>query len=484
MDISDLELLFSSPRDYIVDYFNNIRNEINTVYETQKKAKTTEEIRKKLEINYDNLMNKLKSIQEDCLKHMLTNKYELKITVESGQIIEQIKSKIEYVNTTFNDETTEDLDEYESYEREQEYNALCAEIDQLIYNQITKLEQIALNNKTVLFLQEKESKIPDFFESMDYLTTVGKLIVFNDKYFSRECLSGITNKFHMDISFTSLTNDLVKSINIKKILEKNKSSNQIDEFNINDYDFEKIEIINRQVKELDPACFQDIKGVRLIDLNFNMFKSIDERIFNGLSGLQIVNLLKNKLTSIPVNLFSGLTSLKEIYLRENQLKQLDGRAFNGLANLETLDLTSNLLRSLDVNTFKGLSKLKELYLGCNLLKEIDPNIFKDLVSINEINLSHNQLERVDLHFNGLATLKCLALHENHLNSIDANAFNGLDSVEKILLNNNELKTLDANLFSKLNNLKNVFLYDNQFENDQKRNDLFKFAHKNVEVLFV
>ena len=94
MDINDLELLFSSPKDYIHEYFSNLRSEIDGLYEKQKNVKTTDEIKQKLSENYEKLISKLKSLEDECLKKIITNKYEPKVTTESGEILNEIKSKI------------------------------------------------------------------------------------------------------------------------------------------------------------------------------------------------------------------------------------------------------------------------------------------------------------------------------------------------------------------------------------------------------
>ena len=78
-----------------------------------------------------------------------------------------------------------------------------------------------------------------------------------------------------------LTDSFVKSINLKNILEKNESNSPIDEIAINERDYERVEIINRQILQVDPLCFMGVKNPKLIDLNFNKIKSVDENLFKG-----------------------------------------------------------------------------------------------------------------------------------------------------------------------------------------------------------
>ena len=99
-----------------------------------------------------------------------------------------------------NDDVSENDEEYGEYDEEGEYEdeydpdyyILEKEIEDLIHTTISSLEKIVLNNKTILFLEEENCKLPNLFESMDFLTTFGKLLIFKDTYFSRACLSGIT----------------------------------------------------------------------------------------------------------------------------------------------------------------------------------------------------------------------------------------------------------------------------------------------------
>ena len=189
MDINDLDLLFNSPKDYLLKYFDELRSEINSHYNKQCEAKLADEVKQKLDENLKKLMEKIKSYETECLENVSSNKYDAKQTDESGQILNLIHSKIDYFTVKFSYDETDNQEEEQD---EAEYTAMEQEITDLIYKEIAKLEQIVLLNKTMLFVEENDCKISNLFEQMDYLTTVGKLLFFTDQYFSRECLFVVT----------------------------------------------------------------------------------------------------------------------------------------------------------------------------------------------------------------------------------------------------------------------------------------------------
>jgi hypothetical protein len=195
MDLNDLELLIKSPKDYILKYFNDSRETITALYKTRKETKLTNELSIKLDENYKLLTSKIDQLEKECLNNFSANKYDNKIKESNDLILETIHQKIEYFTNKYtnqnNDQENEEYDEYEE-EYDPEYYILEKEIEDLIHATISSLEKIIFNNKTILFLEEEMCKIPNLFQSMDFLTTIGKLLIFKDKYFSRSCLSGIT----------------------------------------------------------------------------------------------------------------------------------------------------------------------------------------------------------------------------------------------------------------------------------------------------
>ena len=157
MDNDDLELLFNSPKQYLKKYFDELRNEIKIIYEKKCESKqTNEEIKSKLNDNYETLILKIKSYEQECLGNISTDKYDAKQIEETSQIIDSIHSKIDYFTNKFSYD--EEKEQEEEQEEEQEYDsaeyyALEQEITDLIYAEIAKLEKILFLNKTILFIE-------------------------------------------------------------------------------------------------------------------------------------------------------------------------------------------------------------------------------------------------------------------------------------------------------------------------------------------
>lgn len=189
MDLNDLELLIKSPKDYILKYFNDSRETITALYKTRKETKLTNELSIKLDENYKLLTSKIDQLEKECLNNFSANKYDNKIKESNDSILETIHQKIEYFTNKY---TNQNIDQENEEYDDPEYYILEKEIEDLIHATISSLENIIFNNKTILFLEEEMCKVPNLFQSMDFLTTIGKLLIFKDKYFSRSCLSGIT----------------------------------------------------------------------------------------------------------------------------------------------------------------------------------------------------------------------------------------------------------------------------------------------------
>ena len=76
--------------------------------------------------------------------------------------------------------------------------------------------------------------------------------------------------------------------------------------------------------------------------------------------------------------------------------------------------------------YNDWNKTERLYLGDNVIEKLEANTFQ-----------------------GLSSLRFLALNNNFLKDIKTNAFKGLKSLKKLYLQNNHLSTLECNVFDPL-----------------------------------
>jgi hypothetical protein len=437
--LESFESLFKFPRLYLSKRFDTIRSEIDLAYEKQATIRISEEMKNKLKDNYLSMINLVNSHETECFKHFPKNQFESQITAETQKCIDLINSKIQLLENAVKDgkgEPTFDVNGDPEEDSDEFFDDIQL-IEDLIYDQKFKLEKTLMQNKTLLFLEETSclADTNKVFSRMDYLTTAGKLYFITNEYFGKRGLHSILNKIAIDGSYMQrLTNETTKSMHLKKYLEDNPTSNQIEQMIYPTSSFDKFEIINRQVRFLHADMFQGLKNLKYIDLNFNIIKEIDENLFRGLNELETLILLKNKIEFIPATTLRDLKNLKLFHLRENHLNKLDAKTFQGCDNLEVIYFYYNRLKSIPNDVFNGLSNLREIYLGGNFLTRLDKNLFKGLKSLRELYLSHNQIS-----------------------DLDDDAFKDLDNLVSLMLNNNRLSLLTCKMLNGLNNLKKLWV---------------------------
>ena len=77
---------------------------------------------------------------------------------------------------------------------------------------------------------------------------------------------------------------------------------------------------NNNLKTINPATFNGLSSLRILNLTKNNLKSIDSALFKELRLLQILDLDDNFLTEIFP--FSGLNSLEGLYISHNKIKKI------------------------------------------------------------------------------------------------------------------------------------------------------------------
>ncbi len=181
-ELEELEALVQMPRLYLNNFFLNLRNEVDLAVAKQSQIKVTQEITLKLNENYELMIDKINEFERECLARPVKNIFTKAELEEAIKMIEFIRERIR--NLSIQD----DEDDGENGKLDD----LIMEIEDLIYDETNRLERIIFLNKTMIFLEENNSKLNDCFNKMNYLTSAGKLIFITNEYFGKRGLSNIT----------------------------------------------------------------------------------------------------------------------------------------------------------------------------------------------------------------------------------------------------------------------------------------------------
>ena len=133
-----------------------------------------------------------------------------------------------------------------------------------------------------------------------------------------------------------------------------------------------------------------------------------------------------------------------------------------LALITNLNLSDQNITALKAGDFDGLSSLRTLALYKNTLSSLPAGTFSGLSSLNSLDLGSNQLSSLPAGiFSGLSALNRINLSYNRLSSLPAGLFSGLSSLSSLSLSSNQLSSLPAGLFSGLSSLDWLSLSSNR-----------------------
>lgn len=423
------------------------------------------------EVQFKDVLYKIKTderTQADIIAN--TPKYSSKFEGISKNIREV------YVNTTFDEDLQEDVDNYNYF-----VTATYQDIpDEKLYTCIQK-SYWELNNDT------------EFPEDYKKILTTEELKTIT----TLDCEGDKNNPFgvvHGLVGIDKLVN--LKEINLKnndlpivdltqnKLIEKvNVSNSNVEYLYLTDLDkLETLDASDNNITELNLDSNQALKELDLsnnylsninvlnntlltkLNLENNELYSIDLILNDSLEELKLSknNLLNldlsanmnlktllvndNSLIMIMINTIDTLTTLD---VSNNNLESID---LSGNTNLETLKISNNNLNSLNVSNLSKLvsvdAKLNKLTSfkanGCSSLKTID--ISKDEDEYSQIN---------NLSLTGLTALERFDASNANINNI---TLSGLSNLETIVMDHNNLTTFITTGLSKI---KNLDLSDNE-----------------------
>ena len=159
--------------------------------------------------------------------------------------------------------------------------------------------------------------------------------------------------------------------------------------------------LNLSECKLPPLNFVSLRGNGLLNIN--------PAIFDKVKHLMVINLSQNKLKDIPAQIFKKTKILLDINLANNNLQFFAFETFQELRHLRRVDLSNNNIHTLQNGLLSGSINLEEIYLQNNSLKQIEPGALP---------FGENSLKRIHLQANNLPDIPMAAFYENKLEVFD------------------------------------------------------------------
>lgn len=168
-NLVELKLIFEFPKEYLTHHFKNLKNKVDSsalnlisIYSTNK------HLIDKINDCWELIINRIKSYEQECLNNLVVTKLADENSTTS-QRIKQIEAKLNSLN------------EASLSQASSAYNY----IEQLLNEELFKLEKIVFQNKSLLYLDSKNGT--DFMRDLpNYF--IGKLIVVTNEYFEQDKL--------------------------------------------------------------------------------------------------------------------------------------------------------------------------------------------------------------------------------------------------------------------------------------------------------
>ncbi|XP_034934159.1 chaoptin-like [Chelonus insularis] len=222
--------------------------------------------------------------------------------------------------------------------------------------------------------------------------------------------------------------------------------------------FDKVIIVNKNLRKIEPHAFDELKYVKEIDLRMNDLTSLPIGLFSKNTMLQVLDLSQNnflynsfphgllqnnvyltnftmiqnkqRFMHLPERLLADLVSLKYIKLTDTGILTVPRDLIWNSSNLEVFHLDNNWIQSLPADFFKDSKKLKELVLSFNVIDKLPEDIFATLTNLEILDLSYNNIRYIDNNLlKNLSSLRTIKMEHNYLRAIDPEAFKGLKSLQ-------------------------------------------------------
>ncbi|ESN94389.1 hypothetical protein HELRODRAFT_68977, partial [Helobdella robusta] len=166
-------------------------------------------------------------------------------------------------------------------------------------------------------------------------------------------------------NFQHIPRNLDADLEVLKMSWNNVATLQEEDFS-NYPNLYELVLSNNRVGYIYPNTFDNLKLVRIIDLESNNFFQIKEYFFSNLLSLKSLVLKNNPIETIEKGSFRNLLNLEVLNLERCQLKIFDGYLMSDLKSLQELNLNNNNLTTLHENSQHFVPKtISVLRLGGN-----------------------------------------------------------------------------------------------------------------------
>lgn len=219
-----------------------------------------------------------------------------------------------------------------------------------------------------------------------------------------------------------------------------------------------LELPHSNITSMSISSFVGLVYMEALNLAHNHIKNIVPGTFRGIKKLVWLNLGFNEITILVRDGFAELGNLTTLFLNNNAIKSVDANAFNQLSVLVELHLENNQISSLE-SVFFGLASVKIIDMHNNHLVILKPQDINS-TSVLEVNLAGNKLHTLEEGAVSAPKLEILDLSHNDIEAIKPGAFKGSKMLESLDLGYNKIKELDSNAFGRLHNLQLINLAKN------------------------
>ena len=156
-DLEQLKLLLSKPDLYIWNYFNDLKNEIDIAFGTKLLEEPVDS--ENLNIIWLQMIDKVKQYEQECLTATPSlDQFETKFL--KSIYLKSIESKLCDIITEdieSNEPRTKKLKVYVNvYKENEEKKQRLNDLNELIYEETTKLEEVIFLNKSIMFINKEK----------------------------------------------------------------------------------------------------------------------------------------------------------------------------------------------------------------------------------------------------------------------------------------------------------------------------------------
>ena len=174
--------LLEKPQIYLVNYFSELRSELDSAFIKKKKQVSNIEKWKKLQENWSLLLNKINEFEKECIQAVkLTDE----IVIERNSQLQIIKSRMTELKDVLRNISKQSNIIKQGNEAIKKRDELICDINFSLEQLRAKMEQILFLNSTIIFLNKNATTNDKIFNDLDSDTTVGKLVLIRNQYFTR-----------------------------------------------------------------------------------------------------------------------------------------------------------------------------------------------------------------------------------------------------------------------------------------------------------